>query len=301
MASGKVDWRGPFIAIATPFDAQGKIVEDDFRGLVSGFLDDGAAGIIVAGHNGESWALKHGEPERLVRIAVNEVRGRVPVLCGVESRDADGAVEEARSLAGAGAQGIMVEPPYVVTTSTDAELIDRFERIASGSPVPLMLYNNPRRTQIHLKPEILATVAKHPNIVALKESIRDFGELTAKIELAGKDLNIFVGPATLILPGILFGAKGFVSSGPMELMRRDGFRLYELAAKKLVDDAIPLQFTATRIYRMLFGIGTWPAALKAALKAIGRPAGLPRLPVHPLGPQEEEKLKNTLRELGILP
>jgi 4-hydroxy-tetrahydrodipicolinate synthase len=300
MATGKADWRGPFIAITTPFDAQGKIVETDFRILVNSFVNDGATGIIVAGHNGESWALKHGEFERLVRIAVNEAKGRVPILCGVESRDAAGVIEEARSVAGAGAQGIMVEPPYVVTTSTDAEIIDRFERIANDSPVPVMLYNNPRRTQIHVKPETLAKLAKHQNIVALKDASRDFGDLSAKIDLAGNDINIFVGPATQILPGILLGARGFISSGPMELMRRDGFRLYELATQQRVEEAIPLHFLATRIYRMLFGIGTWPAALKAAMNAIGRPAGLPRLPVHPLGPQEEEALKKTLRELGLL-
>jgi dihydrodipicolinate synthase/N-acetylneuraminate lyase len=118
----------------------------------------------------------------------------------------------------------MVEPPSVVPTSTDAEHIDRFERIASSSPVPVMLYNNPRRTQIRLKPAMLATLAKHPNIVALKNARRDFCDLTTKMELAGKALNIFVGPA--------------------------------------------------------------------ALNALGRPAGLSRLPVHPLEPKERDLLQS---------
>jgi 4-hydroxy-tetrahydrodipicolinate synthase len=67
-----------------------------------------------------------------------------------------------------------------------------------------------------------------------------------------------------------------------------------------VDEATPLHFKAVRLYRTLFGIGTWPAALKAALNAIGRPVGVPRLPVHPLEPKQEEALRKTLRELGIL-
>ena len=293
-------WIGPFIAIVTPFDENGRIIPEDFQALVSSFIDDGSRGIIVAGHNGESWNLTEEELKRLILLAKEAAAGRVPVLCGIEAMTAQEVVGIAESLAAAGAEGIMVEPPYVVTTSTDAELIDRFERIASESPVPVILYNNPRRTQIHISITVLEEIAEHDNIVAIKESTRDFSELTLKVQRVGKDINIFVGPSPLILPGMLIGAKGFISSGPMELFRKDGYRLYELAAAGNVQEALNLHFKVTELYKALFGLGTWPAALKAALNLAGRPAGIPRLPVHPLSPKEVEKMKEILRDMGVL-
>jgi 4-hydroxy-tetrahydrodipicolinate synthase len=293
-------WWGPFPAIVTPFDEKGRIVPESFRTLVASYVEDGVRGIIVGGHNGESWALKPKDLEELVALAVDEVKNQLPILCGIEGRSPEDVVETARIVEGAGAEGIMVEPPYIVTTSTDAEIIDRFERIANKSPLPIMMYNNPRRTQVGLKPAVVAQLAKHENIAAIKESTRDFGEFTLKLELSREDINIFVGPATFILPGVLYGAKGFVSTGPMELMRKDGRRLYDLAAAGKVEEAIPLQFTAAKIYIALFGLGTWPAALKAAMNALGRSVGIPRLPIHPLGQEEVDHLTKTLREIGIL-
>jgi len=293
-------WYGPFIAIVTPFDEHGRIVAEDFRTLVNSFIEDGATGIIVGGHNGESWALKTKDLEQLVALAVDEAKSRVPILCGLEGRSAEDVVEEAKAVAGVGAEGIMVEPPYIVTTATDAEILDRFERIANNSPIPVMMYNNPRRTQIHLNPSMVARLAKHENIVALKDASRDLADLTLKIAMAGKDISIFVGPSTLILACVSFGAKGFISSGPMELMRKDGRRLYDLAAGKKIEEGLPLQFTATKLYGILFGTGTWPAALKAAMNALGRPAGVPRLPVHRLTPEATAQLTKRLKEVGVL-
>lgn len=293
-------WIGPFAAVVTPFDEKGQILPDDFQTLVGSYIDDGTRGIIIAGHNGECWNLKQEELKQLVGLAVESAAGRVPVLCGTEAITVDEMLAMTESVADAGAEGIMVEPPYVVTTSTEVEIVDRFEQIATRSSLPLFLYNNPRRTQINIDVSILQKLAKHENIIAIKESTRDFSELTMKVQLVGKDINVFVGPSPLILPGLLIGAKGFISSGPMELLRSDGYRLYELAVAGKVEEALALHFKVTSLYKALFGFGTWPAALKASMNLLGRPAGIPRLPVHPLGPEETKRLKAVLQEVGVL-
>ena len=293
-------WMGPFVATVTPFDKKGLIMKDAFQDLVKSFMDDGARGIIVAGHNGEAWNLKKEELKELVALASKATAGRVPVLCGIEAITASEIVQTAEVLAEAGASGIMVEPPYVVMKATDAELIDRFERIASGSPIPILLYNTPRRTQIDINITVLEKIARHENIVAIKESTRDFSELTLKIQRVGKDINFFVGPSPLILPGVLIGATGYISSGPMEYLRKDGYRLYELAKAGKVREAMELHFKVTELYKALMGIGTWPAALKAGLNMLNRPVGIPRLPVHPLNPAEINKMKAVLRRNGVL-
>jgi 4-hydroxy-tetrahydrodipicolinate synthase len=147
---------------------------------------------------------------------------------------------------------------------------------------------------------MVARLAKHENIVAIKDASRDLADLTLKIQLAGNDINMFVGPSTHILACVSFGAKGFISSGPMELMRKDGRRLFDLAVDKNIEEGLPLQFIATRLYGILFGIGTWPAALKAAMNALGRPAGVPRLPVHRLTAEATAELTRRLKEVGVL-
>lgn len=292
-------WEGPFAAVVTPFDAAGAIQYRDFATIVERFVADGATGVIVSGHNGESWALTLDEQVALVRAAVACTSGAVPVLCGIEHVRAGDVVHAARRLAEAGADGIMIEPPYVVTTSTREEGLDRFGAIADGSPVPLMLYNNPRRTQIDLSPEHIAELATLPNVVALKDANRDLRHLTRVLELCGERIAVFAGPSALILPGVLLGARGFVSSGPLELLGARGGAYYEILRQRRLDEALPIHTTLSAMYGVLFGTGTWPAALKAALGLLGHPAGVPRDPVRPLTPAAVERLAATMRDLGI--
>jgi 4-hydroxy-tetrahydrodipicolinate synthase len=295
----QTQWEGPFAAVVTPFDSTGAIQYRDFATIVERFVADGATGVIVSGHNGESWALTLDEQAELVRSAVEAVSGSVPVLCGIEQVRAADVVSSAERLAGAGAAGIMVEPPYVVTTSTREEGLDRFGAIASGSPVPVMLYNNPRRTQIDLSPEQIAELASVPNVVALKDANRDVRHLTRVLELCGERLAVFAGPSALILPGVLLGARGFVSSGPLELLGARGGAYYGLLKERRLDEALAIHTVLSAMYGVLFGTGTWPAALKAALGLLGHPAGVPRDPVRPLDAAAIERLAATMRALGI--
>ncbi len=292
-------WEGPYAAVVTPFDERGAIRFDDFATIVERFVDNGATGVIVSGHNGESWALGLDEQVALVRAAKDAVSGAVPVLCGVEQVRSEDVVRSTQQLAEAGAEGIMIEPPYVVTTSTREETLDRFGAIADASPVPLMLYNNPRRTQIDLSPELIAELAGLPNVAALKDANRDLRHLTRVLDLCGDRIAVFAGPSALILPGVLLGARGFVSSGPLELLGARGGAYYRLLRERRLDEALPIHTTLSAMYGVLFGTGTWPAALKAALGLLGYPAGVPRTPVRPLAPAAVESLRTTMVELGV--
>jgi len=296
----KTSWEGPFAAVVTPFNERGEIQFHDFAEIVSRFVANGATGVIVSGHNGESWALSLAEQVELVKSAREATGAAVPVLCGVESVRAAGVIEAAAALGAAGAAGLMVEPPYVVTTSSHQESIDRFAAIASGSELPLMLYNNPRRTQIDLSPELIAELAELPNVVALKDANRDLRHFTRVLELCSEKISVFAGPSALILPGVLLGARGFVSSGPLELLGARGGGYYRLLRERRLDEAVPIHNLLSGMYGVLFGIGTWPAALKASLNMLGYPAGVPRDPVHPLQPEAMARLRRMLVDFGLL-
>lgn len=295
----RIDWEGPFAAVVTPFDGEGRIVARDFRTVVGRFVDHGARGVIVSGHNGECWSLTLDEQIELVRLALDEVGDRVPVLCGLEAARAQDVVTAAERLAEAGANGIMVEPPYVVTTATPSEILHRFGSIAEGSPVPVMLYNNPRRTQIDLEPDLIARLADLPNVVALKDANRDLRHFTRVLELCSDRIAIFAGPSALILPGVLLGARGFISSGPLELLGARGGSYYDLLKERKLEEALPIHRVLSSMYGVLFGTGTWPAALKAAMVALGYPAGVPRAPVQPLTDDQVVRLRQRMRQLGV--
>lgn len=294
-------WHGPFSAVVTPFNEKGDIQFEDLRKLVEIAIEDGACGFAFCGHNGENWALSRKERIEVAKTVVSQVNGRVPVVCGVGGTSPVEKIEICKEVIDTGVDGVMLEPPYVVTTATDDEIYTHLEQIASAiGDTDILLYNNPRRTQIPISPKLLCRLVEIDNIKGLKESTRDFGELSEKIALCGDKISIMVGPASMIYPGILMGAKGFVSSGPLEFMGKDGYRLYKAAVERDHDTALPLQRTANIMYGTLFGLGTWPAALKAGLNLLGKPAGVPRAPVHALSPEQTEKLRCRMHEVGLL-
>lgn len=294
-------WHGPFSAVVTPFNEKGEIQFDDLRQLVEVALADGACGFAFCGHNGENWALSRAERVQIAKVVVSQVNGRVPVVCGIGGSSPIEKIAIAKEVIDEGVDGVMLEPPYVVTTSTNDEVFDHYEQIASAiGNTDILLYNNPRRTQINMSPALINRLTQIDNVKGLKESTRDFGQLSETIALCGHKISIMVGPASMIYPGILMGAKGFVSSGPLEFMGRDGYRLYEASVNKDHETALPLQMKANIMYGTLFGLGTWPAALKAGLNLLGRPAGVPRAPVHALSSQQIEKLRARMAEVGLL-
>ena len=291
---------GVFPAIITPFREDGSIDDGGFTTVVEKFAEWGIHGLVIAGHNGESWALRPGERSHLVKLARGVFGDRMPVVVGIDAIAPTDIIAEAHEVQEAGADGIMVEPPFLVTTATRAETIGRFREILDGAGCPVIVYNNPRRTQIMLTLDITTELAQHRQVAGIKESVRDLAHLVTLIRRVGNNATVFVGPAPFILPGIIMGARGFISSGPLELLGRGGVNLYDAARTGDLDRARPLAYTATAMYPVLFGLGTWPASLKAAMTMMGLPAGIPRRPVLPLDGETTEKLRRSLVELGLL-
>ncbi len=296
----ELPWEGVFPAIITPFEEDGTIDDDGFATVVERFTEWGIHGLVIAGHNGESWALRSGERSHLVKLARGVVGSRMPIVVGIDAIAPSDVVTEAHEVLEAGADGIMVEPPFLVTTATRAETVTRYHEILDGAGCPVIVYNNPRRTQIMLTLDITTELAQHHRVAGIKESVRDLAHLVTLIKQVGTNATVFVGPAPFILPGIIMGARGFISSGPLELLGRRGVELYEAARASDLDHARPLAYIATAMYPVLFSLGTWPASLKAAMTMMGLPAGIPRRPVLPLDEEAKTKLRRSLVELELL-
>ena len=286
-------------AIVTPFDADGVIIERDFRAMVDALIGFGATAICVAGDNGESWTLSIDERRRLTELAVAQASGRVPIITGCSAPTATQSIAYANAAKDGGADALLAMPQTYVLKATRDELTTRFARLADATPLPLVAYNSPRRAGIELTLGDLDAIMSVAPVIGIKESHRDFFHLTHLIEEFADRLSIMVGPSHYILPGLALGAAGFIATGPELLGERAG-RLVELARSIPGGDYAATHFALTRLYEVLMGNGTWPSAFKAALGLIGLPAGVPREPVLPLAGPALEVLRQTLEKFELI-
>ncbi|MGG5822711.1 dihydrodipicolinate synthase family protein [Falsiroseomonas sp. HW251] len=290
---------GPIPAVVTPFTEAGEIMDDAFRDVVERQIAIGAGGICVAGDNGESWTLDGAERGRLTRLAVEQARGRVPVIMGASAATAKATIAYARLAQEAGAAGLLVMPqPYVLKATRD-ELLRRFAALAAAVDLPIVAYNTPRRSGIDLTVDDIAAICDAAPVVAIKESSRDFFHHTHLLDRLRDRISVLTGPSHYILPCVALGARGFIATGP-ELLGTECAEIMALGAGAPCDEYRAMHRKLTVLYQLLMGTGTWPAALKAALNLLGWPAGVPRDPVLPLAGADLDRLRRTLAELGLL-
>jgi 4-hydroxy-tetrahydrodipicolinate synthase len=289
---------GPIPAVVTPFTEAGEIMEDAFRDVVERQIAIGAGGICVAGDNGESWTLDAAERGRLTRLAVEQARGRVPVIMGASAPMARATIAYARVAVESGAAGLLVMPQPYVLKATREELLRRFDALAKAVDLPIVAYNTPRRSGIDLSVEDIVAICDAAPVVGIKESSRDFFHHTHLLDRLRDRISVLTGPSHYILPCLALGARGFIATGP-ELLGKDCARIMALGGAAPSDEWRGMHRKLTVLYQMLMGTGTWPAALKAALNLLGWPAGVPREPVLPLAGADLDKLRRTLGELGL--
>ncbi len=286
-------------AVVTPFDEGGELLLDDFAAIVRWHLSNGADGICIAGDNGEAWALTLEDRKQLAQTAVKVVAGSVPLVMGASAPTARQTIALVEIAAEAGVDAVMTGPQAYVLKATSREIVSRLEAIHKAVPLPILLYNSPRRTGLNLDVTTFGAICDAVPVVGVKEASRDFFHVTHLIHHFGGRVPVLIGPCPFIIPGLALGARGFISTGP-ELFGKKAAGIRALASEKPDEESRELHYRLTRIYETLMGTGTWPAAIKASLNLLGVPAGVPREPVQPLTPEDIEKLERVMREIHLL-
>ena len=286
-------------AMVTPFTVTGEIMEDAFRELTERLIACGTCAICVAGDNGEAWTLSLEERRHLTGLAVAQAAGRVPILAGCTAPGTPQTIANARAALEGGADGLLVMPQTYVLKATRDELVRRFAGLAEAVDLPFILYHSPRRSGIELRPADIEALVDVAPIIGVKESHRDFFHLTHMVERFRDRVAVLVGPGHYIYPGLAIGAPGFFATGP-ELLGAAAGRIVHMAKQPPGPEQAALHFRLTRLYELLMGVGTWPAAWKAALNLAGFNAGYPREPVLPLAGRDLETVKSALIELELL-
>jgi 4-hydroxy-tetrahydrodipicolinate synthase len=296
-----VSWQGNFTAVVTPFAVDGALDEAKFAANLNLLIDEGIDGLVVTGCTGEFWALDLQERMGLYRLAVRTVAGRVPVICGTSAIRTSEVVALSRAAEQAGADGVMVTPPYYALPSP-REIQAHFQNISEQIGLPILLYNIPKRQAVGIDSELLQRLADVDKVVAIKQSAPEFDAVVDTVALVGDRIRVFAGHSvTRGFPAIQMGCDGYVSSVEPQVMGREAIALYRLSVQGQTEAARALQYKCIALDHAIHGgVGTFPASLKAAMNLLGRPGGYPREPLLPLTGDETQRLERVLASLGLL-
>lgn len=269
---------GSITALATPFNVAGELDIDGWQRLLSAQLEAGTQAIVVAGSTGEAAALYDIEYDTLLRTAVEQVAGRVPVLVGTGLSNTAKTIEQTRRAAALGADAaLVVTPPYV--RPTPAGLVAHYRAVADDGALPVMLYNVPGRTGVDLLPETVAELAGHPRIIGVKEAVAEPGRMDALLRLRDAGFVVLSGDDPTACRAMLAGADGVISVAS-NVVPASFRRLCDLARDGSGGEADALDARLRPVYDFL-GVESNPIPVKALLALQGIGHGL-RLPLTPL-------------------
>ncbi len=294
-----VELKGVIPALTTPFGEDGSLDLDGFGELIDIVIADGVHGVLAGGCTGESWAMNEDETGALMTTAVEAATGRVPVVAGCGAMSTGQAIAQVRQAEAAGCDAAMVQPPWYVMPGLD-EVFDYYKGIIAATELPIMVYNNPRRTGILLTADFMDRLVDDPRIVAIKESSKDWMVLSEIIRRCKDRVTVLAGYADLLgLAAITEGAVGFVEASPPIIGRRY-IEFFDAAMAGDVERARPMQAEFSKLNKGLFGIGTFPASAKVALEMMGRPGGWPRDPIKALDDTGRQQIRAVLVSMGLL-
>lgn len=288
-------FKGAATAIVTPLNEQG-VDYESFARLIDWQIDEGIDAIVVAGTTGEGSTLTDEEHKAVIKFCVKKVAGRVPVIAGTGSNDIAYAVSLTKYACEVGADAMLLVTPYY-NKATQNGLIKSFTAVADASTKPCILYNVPSRTGCNIKPETCAVLAKHPNIVAIKEASGDISQVAEISRLCGDDLDIYSGNDDQIIPVMSLGGKGVISV-LSNLLPRETSAMCHSFLNGDVKNARDMQLKYLPLISSLF-CEVNPIPVKASVSAMGYGDNYLRLPLTPMEKSHEEKLIANMRNSGV--
>ena len=286
---------GIYPPIITPF----RNGEVDYAGLahnVRRWMGTGLRGLLALGSNGEAAFVDDDEAERIVATAREGVpRDRV-LLVGTGRQSTRATVTATARAAKAGADAVLVLTPfYFKSQMTQEALADHYRAVADASPVPVLLYNFTNVTGVNLTPDAVAALAAHPNIVGLKDSNGDIGQVAGVVARVPADFTVLVGSAATLHPAIVVGASGGIVA-VANVVPEVCVELYDLARAGKHDEARDLQRRLTPLANAVTA-GYGIAGLKVAMEIAGYAGGEVRRPLRPAKPEARETLQRLYEEL----
>lgn len=286
---------GSYVALVTPFNADGSVNFDKLRELTAWHLEQGTDGIVVLGTTGESSTMSHEEDDDVARCVIETVNGRIPVICGAGSNSTQTQLEKSRRYHDMGADGLLLITPYYNKTN-DEGMYRHFATVADAVDTPVILYNVPGRTGCAISPACCARLAKHPNIAGIKEASGNISYAAQIARLIGDDFCMLSGNDDMIVPMMSLGASGVISVWA-NICPKQSHDLVAAFHAGDVAKAREIQLKYLELINALF-CEVNPIPVKEAMNQLGMGVGGYRLPLCEISEAGRERVRRALEVLS---
>lgn len=278
--------------IVTPFEADGRLDLAGYEANIESYAACDFSGILVLGSNGEAACLSEDEKVAIIRAAVAKAKGR-PIYAGTGTDSTRTTIELTKKAADAGASAALVLNPFFFKGHLNGEALRRhYEAVADVSRIPVLIYSMPGATGLPIPPSVVHQLAKHPNILGMKDSSGDIANLQRILAGVTSEFPLAAGSAPILYSALSLGAKGGVLAvaGCAPEATVAVYKAFKSGdherASRLQRALTPLAIAVTATYGV--------AGLKAAVTLSGRQGGVPRPPLAAASETEVAEIKRLM-------
>ncbi len=290
-------FQGSMVALVTPMQQDGTIDKAALRQLIEWQVHSHTRALIIAGSTGEAATLHHEEQDELIRFAVEQAAGRLPVIAGTGSNSTEIAIQLSLNAQKAGADACLVVTPYYNKPSQEG-LYQHYKTLAEKTALPLILYNVPARTACDLLPETVERLAKLPQIVGIKEATGKLERVQEIRKRCGSQFAVYSGDDATSLEWLLQGAKGVISVtaniAPLKMAK-----MCEAALQGNLQEAEKLNKELLGLHQKLF-VESNPIPAKWALEQMGLIQAGIRLPLTKLQSRYHAEVAEAMQAAGVI-
>ncbi len=285
-------FHGTMTALVTPF-SNGSIDEEAFRAHLDRQIEAGVDGLVPAGTTGEAATLSFDEHKQVIRIAVQHVAGRVPVIAGTGSNNTAESIELTAAAKALGADAALLISPYY-NKPTQEGIYQHYKAVADAVHLPQVIYNVPGRTNSNILPETVGRLSHVSNIIAIKDATADMEQLVHTIEACGSRMEFYSGDDATVMPFMAMGGHGVISV-VANVVPKTMEALTTAMGEGDWNTARKLQFTMSRLSQVMF-MQSNPIPVKAACAALGWMKNELRLPLLSMSGEDASLLFDAMRE-----
>jgi len=290
-------FKGSLVALITPMREDGSVDEKAFAEFVDWQIKEGTNGLVPVGTTGESPTLSHKEHHRVTEIAIEVSKGRAPVVAGCGSNSTEEAISLTRHAKEAGADAALIVTPYY-NKPTQEGMYLHFKAIADAVDLPIIIYNIPGRSVVDMSVETMARLAKHKNIVGVKDCAPSLARPIQQRLAIGNDFCQLSGEDGTVLSYLAAGGHGCISVTG-NVAPRLCREMHDAWQSGRIQEAIAIQDRLTPLHDALFS-ETSPGPVKFAASLMGKTTEHCRLPLSPLLGPTRERVRTAMTEVGLL-
>lgn len=222
--------QGILVPMVTPFTEDKKLDLPVLEEITEAFISKGVSGLVVCGTTGEYYALTEEERELVLKTVVRIAKGRVTLIAGINDLSTQGALQRAKQAEELGYEGLMLAPPAYSLPSQKG-IIAHYEAVANNSSLPIVMYNFPARIGVEIEFETVVHLAKHPNIVGIKESSGDFSRALRLMQTSFVNFEVVCGCDDQPVDFFFWGAKSWIS-GAANVLPEEQVSLFNATQKE---------------------------------------------------------------------